>query len=347
MEGYIVEIFFMKKYVLIFFIAIVGSNVFAQQILPLSAPKYKIATNPQIEQIRSDIMFSRDSLNFEIRKNRKPNGTRDFINAKALQDKIEMYDSTLARLDTLNLDTMAKRFTDGPNVMFNAVGGLSNLETNANGNASVSAVLRLSRKYKVKNGKLDPWFAYIAFNTKTHSAGDSADLDKAILFPQISKRDFVLGLYKERIDPVNNWNYKLICEFSLNRYKYPIDSANEGTFYTESFLAGIKVSKYGIFHTSTDTTSLTSGFEFFAYASFINIQSKDWKAYSDALHSNSLAATWDCIGMQVLLQISSVMLFCDMKYIMNNDNVGRPNNLRGFNYTIGTMVGVDFLKFRI
>ncbi|MGN6475712.1 MAG: hypothetical protein ACTHKV_00700 [Flavipsychrobacter sp.] len=319
---------------------LIVSNIQAQQLLPLTAKKHgHIPVDPKLEENKKMLVKQRDSLKMKL-LTFEDEGLRESLDLK--RDQIKDLSMKQAILD---MDTTIKYLNNSSNVMLSVTGGLSGLEKVVSGNAAINATFRVS-KYKPWGKWIDPAYIYMGFNAKTNTSGDSGVLDKAILFPQINKRDFVLGFIWEFYNPSSNWDIQAVGELSLNRYKYAVDSAKSDFFYTQSLLAGLKFSKTGT--VTISDSSIVAGFQLFPYISIINVQVKDWDKYSVAFDNNkSLAPTWNCVGMQAILQISSVMLFCDMRYIMNKDDSNRPYNMRGFNYTIGTMVAVDFLKFRI
>ena len=255
------------------------------------------------------------------------------------QDDLNKADSSvISALDSLN--------KTAPNLTISGIGGVSEIQkpADAGGNFAVQATFRLGDYKKMGKRWADPLFLYMSFNTRAGNAADSLQLTKLYLFPNISKRDFVIGLYEQFRDLENGWSIEPITEFSLNRYKTVKDSITY-SFTSESALIGCRFSKTQLFGPDA---GFQAGFVLFPYYNIINVQPKNYASYNTVINGSSLPPTVHTLGLQAVLQLDKVQIFADMKYILNrhSDNFD-PDDLRGFTYTIGTMVGVDALKFRL
>lgn len=262
---------------------------------------------------------------------------------------------------TLSLDTSTALFKNdsvfisqviadrnsSPHLTISGIGGISELQNpvQAGGNFSAVATFRLGDYKRIKRNSqwLDPAFLYMAFNTRTGSSADSDQISKTFLFPDISKRDFVIGSYLNFFHAKNSWCIDPTIEFSLNRYKITQDSISNG-FKSESVLVGIRISKSQLFGKDS---SFEAGFVLFPYYNIINVQPKYFTSYNAIIKGNNLPPTIHTIGLQAILQLSKVMLFANMKYILNTGSNLNVDDLKGFTYTIGTLIGVDLLKFRL
>jgi len=226
--------------------------------------------------------------------------------------------------DTLNQSSPVK-------VILN--GAISNMENLKQSYGSLAAGLQFRlTKYKVgKNNSIDPRFIYVMFNTKTATSPDSSSIQKTFLFPELNKRDFVLGYYSETIK--NDWSYGPVAEFSMNRF---VDTSDNKTFVSQCFLAGWKVSKAF----KITSPNLNVFLQFFPYYSVINVDPKFSKDYTGLLKEENIHATYHSIGLQTSVQIDNAVLFCNMKYILNKARGIQSPDLVRFIYTIGTSVSL-------
>ncbi|PBQ33556.1 hypothetical protein CNR22_17830 [Sphingobacteriaceae bacterium] len=340
----------MKPIYLLFVFSLFFTCSYSQQVMtipvirhkPLRVPDYNVSKlNEQINILN----LRQDSIVFLQRDLTEGAGRKNRYN-KLFKQTAEKIDKAIEENSEIDYPKLIASLNETPNFVIAGVGGISNISDagTANGNFSAGLKIRLT-KYKPSNyfpKLIDPHYVYLGFNTKTHFTEDSAVLAKSVLFPDISRRDFVFSYNFELLNPKNGVIIQpVFVEFGLNKYSYLKDST-ENAFKSENFSLGFKISKSGLFKMGAD--SIKAGIQFFPYYSVINIQTKYQQPYYDALSKNS-AITWHCLGVQALMQLSDVVLFCNMKYVLNKNNSERPQDLRGFTYTIGTMIGVDIFRF--
>ncbi len=217
-----------------------------------------------------------------------------------------------------------------------ATGGISSLQDvkHMGGNLGVGLQFRLSSFKAKRNGWIDPHFLYVMFNAKTATSSDTGVLQREILFPEISKRDFVIGYFFRQMK--NDFCLDFTVEAALNKYT---DSIH--TFRTESMTLGFAVSK--AFAINLDNVSTSISVKLFPYYNLINIDPKYWADYDAMLKSsNNAHATFHTLGLQTFLQADNIILFCNAKYVLNKmGETATPNrDFVRFVYTIGTMVAL-------
>ena len=225
-------------------------------------------------------------------------------------------------IDTLN---------STPPVKILASGGLSNLENikQAYGSLSLGLLFRLS-KYKAGiNGWIDPIYAYVMFNTKSATSPDSSSIQKTFLFPELNKRDFVIGFYRECSK--NGWNIAPLFEFSLNRFN---DTSNKKTFVSQCFLGGVRMNK----SFQLSNPNITTFLQVLPYFSLINVDPKYSEDFRFLTKEPNNHGTYYSLGLQTSIQAENLILFCNMKYILNKSNGIQSPDLVRFVYTVGTQL---------
>ena len=132
--------------------------------------------------------------------------------------------------DSLLLQKDVDTLNQSSNVAFIATGGINNLENikQSYGHLGIGLLFRLSKYKLTKNNWIDPHFVYVIFNAKTATSPDSNSILKTFLFPELNKRDFVLGYFWEFRR--NDWSIAPNFEVSLNRNT---DSSNTKTFLSQ------------------------------------------------------------------------------------------------------------------
>jgi hypothetical protein len=258
----------------------------------------------------------------------------DSLNKKGIDSLIDLI-----------IDSIIVEMEGEPDLTISGVGGVSNLESidKAGGNFSICATFKLGRNKRVgKTYWIDPGFLYLAFNTRTHSSSDTSSFARSLLFPEISKRDFIIGTFFRFRHARTNWVIKPLAEFSLNRYNTgAADSVT--SLRTESYLFGFKFSKEQRFNLGQGA-SYMAGFQLFPYYNLIHIQEKNEKYLPPGV---LLPRSLHTFGMQAVLQVSGLQLFANAKYMLSNTKAAGIDDLTGMTYTIGTVINVDILEFNL
>lgn len=247
----------------------------------------------------------------------------DSLNAfyKRQNDSLE-YRTLMSIIDTLNK-------TSELTPLFTA--GISNLEDTkqAYGSLSLGLQFRLS-KYKInKNKWIDPHFLYLIFSAKTASSPDSSSIQKTLLFPELNKRDFVLGYFWQCLK--NDWAVSPTFEFSLNKFS---DTSNSKSFVSQSFTTGVRVQK------SFNFDNINSFVSLFPYYSLITVDKKFSEDYKDLTGETKIPSSFHSLGLNVSAQFPNAILFCNMKYILNKEGELKSRDLKRFVYTIGTLLSL-------
>lgn len=230
-----------------------------------------------------------------------------------------------AELDTLN---------QSPSIIPILTGGVVNLESikESYGLLTFGMVYRLS-KYKItKKQWFDPHFIYVMFNIRSALSPDSNSIRKSFLFPEINKRDFVVGYFWQFRK--NGWSLAPTGEFALNRLS---DSSNSKSFVSQSFILGIKIQK--AFNQASGAPAPTF-FEFFPFYNLINVDPKYFDDYSYLTGETHIPTTFHSLGLNISAQLPNGIFFCNMKYILNKSKEIKSPDLIRFNYTLGTLLAL-------
>lgn len=253
---------------------------------------------------------------------------------RAVRHAVKLYN------DSVSAEELRIELNKTSHVRFIAAGGISNIDDvrKATGNLSIGIQFRLSDFKRSRSSLfrnwLDPHYIYLMFNTRTGTSSDTEILVRTFLFPELHKRDFVLGYFWHM--EKNNWGIEPLFEGSLSRYS---DSAKTTTFRTESFILGSKF--YKRFTVPINQDTIDAVVQLFPYYNMINVDPKYWDAYQTLLSpegSDMLKPTWHSVGLQAMVQIENVTMFCNMKYILNRTKDIHNVDLQRFVYTIGTMI---------
>ncbi|MBX2906625.1 MAG: hypothetical protein KF744_11340 [Taibaiella sp.] len=218
-----------------------------------------------------------------------------------------------------------------------ATGGISKIEDvkQSTGNLSFGLQFRLSEFRRVTSGRaknwIDPHYLYIMFNAKTASSSDTNSIQRSFLFPELSRRDFVLGYFWQFLK--DDWSIEPTFEGSLNRYA---DTSNSQMFRSESFLIGAKFAK----SFTLPGLGIVSGFQLFPYYNIINVDSKYWTDYTAMVGATNSHPTFHNIGMQAVVQVDKAFIFCNMKYVLNKSDSNLNPDFVRFVYTLGGMVSL-------
>jgi len=73
-------------------------------------------------------------------------------------------------------------------------------------------------KLTTKRYYVNSFYIYALWNTKIGTTTDSSVLQKNVLFPEIGKRDFVLGFLFNQTNLKLGWNTTPFIELALNSY---------------------------------------------------------------------------------------------------------------------------------
>lgn len=232
-----------------------------------------------------------------------------------------------------------------PVVTIKGIGGVGNIE-NADqvaGNLSLVANFRpMDFVRTCNNNYAYTTYLYMIFNTRTAYSSDTITFAKNVLFPDISKRDFVIGLVPSFLNINNGWRIEGLLELSLNKYNQTADSSSS-FFKSTSGWFGFRGSK--IYSLKVDDNNLDFGFQISLYYNFISIDPKYFKVYNQMLGETDLPPTFHTVGCMASVQISKLIVFANMKCVLNKSEAINNIDLKGFNYIIGTMLNTDLLKF--
>ncbi len=246
-------------------------------------------------------------------------------------------DNTLKK----KMDTLVDSLNNLPVCYFNVQGGINNVETftRLSGNASLLGVFRISKfKFRDKSYKiLDPNYIYIGFNTRTAFSDDTALLVKTFLFPELNKRDFIIGFFTNSLNNATGWETSFLAEFSLN--KHFIDKRSS-MFNSTSI-------KFGMEKKKTFTNQNNIWISFSPYVNIIHVDEKNEQTYNALFKETNLPSTYVANGIIITLGSPTTNLFCDIKYV-GNMNAGISNNdLKGMVYTIGIKSALNLTFIRL
>jgi len=264
------------------------------------------------------------------------------IKTSSQTDKIkgseENPDSNSAKYAEIRLNAIADTLNNASPIKILINVGASDIEKgqNINGNVSFGVQLRLTKNkrcaFRPFKNWIDPHYVYAMANTRSISSIDSSNIIKTFLFPEISKRDFVLGYYWEFLD-TNNVGIAPNIELGLNSYK---DSGAVHIFKSTSLTVGVKVFK--VFE--VPALHSQAFVQFFPYYNLINVDPKYFINYQILMGESNLHPTFHTFGIQTQIQVDNVSLYCNMKYITNSGDQIQNPELKRFVYTIGTMLSL-------
>jgi hypothetical protein len=326
------------KFYLLAFVCLLTVQLHAQTIIP-AVKSYKLENGRVSSNAPKNIAFdtlgtkgfnNKNSFNASLNSlvmNLAPENKSKRV--KPLADSLyKAYTDSLYRLE---LNTQVEELNKSPKVAPVVTGGISNLENpkKSYGSLSFGIQYRLS-KYKVtKKNWIDPHYVYLIFSSKTATSPDSSSIQKTFMFPELNKRDFVLGYFWgfEK----NDWTIAPTFEFSLNRF---IDTGNTKIFISQSFTAGVKVQKALI------DEKVNSFVAFYPYYSLITVDRKYATDYQDLTKEVKIPSTFHSLGLHISAQVPNGILFCNMKYILNKEGELKSPDLKRYIYTIGTLLAL-------
>lgn len=324
-----------------------SSTVFSQAILPASKSLHKDMDkasleiiNAAVDQNKRESIF-RDSLtrdnvarlllhNETLKQRYLLNSVQPGADNKSALDFRTPAQNRKA-LTKSALELIADTLNKTRKVTLIGLGGVSNLENSKKtyGNLTGGVMYRLSRYKVIKNNWIDPHYVYLLFGLKSASSSDSASLQKTFLFPELNKRDFVLGYFMNF--QKNDWTIAPTFEFSINRLT---DSANTKTFVSQGFSIGVKIQK------ELTDGNLRSFLAFYPYYSLITVDKKYFDDYKALTKEPDIPSTFHAIGLHVSGQLTNGILFCNMKYILNKEGAIKSADLKRFVYTVGTLLNL-------
>ena len=299
------------------------------------------------QQIRSSFYKSNTSF-FDLSK-KSSNDRIDSLLSKNPNLDPEAKKQINSLKDTSDVASMAKFINNSnqdPHVVISGIGGITDLETanQSGGNFSIASTFRLGDYHRMGKSKwVDPAFLYLAFNARTSSSSDSSILAKTFLFPDISKRDFVIGAFFS-FRSMTNWAIEPTVEFSLNQYKKTLSDSTTHVFKSESAMLGVKFTKTYFVNIAKDSTVPIS-FSLYPYYSLISVDPKYSVDYNAILGEKNLPSTFNSVGFEATLQVSKFVIFANMKMVLNNTNNISNQDLKGFTYVLGTIISADLLSF--
>jgi hypothetical protein len=238
----------------------------------------------------------------------------------------------LDSLYELQIPSIVNQLNSSPPIKPIITAGLANLENTSQsyGNLSIGLLFRLS-KYKVgKRNWIDPHFLYTMFSARTATSPDSSSIQKTFMFPELNKRDFVLGYFFEKIS--GDWSFAPTFEFSFNKFS---DTSNSKNFVSQSFITGLRIQK-----ALTTTSTINSFVALYPYYSLITVEKKYSIDYRDLIGEPQMPSTFHSFGLHVSAQATNAILFCNMKYIFGRSSIIKSPDLKTFIYTIGTQVAL-------
>ena len=250
---------------------------------------------------------------------------------------------------------------DSINVSILGVGGASAVQNLNQANAGVSfGFLIKYGGHKRRNSTSDYRLYqrnafYLMFNPLPANSNDSGSIAKTFLFPELSKKDLVLGF--ERIFPFcggsaltadnnefRNTTFSLFTEFSTSHYDTGISK-----FRTWSGMVGCKLNFQG------SISGLNFGIQAGPYYNLINVEPKYFDARDNALQTpggvNGLPPTIHTIGFNVKASISAFEIFANAKYILSKkidqDAAITNPDLKGAVFTVGVLINTAIWSFNI
>jgi len=187
---------------------------------------------------------------------------------------------------------------------------------------------------------------YGMYNAHAANSTDSNVISKTFLFPEIGKRLFTLGYMRDFVINKKDCIHIVpFTEFSENKLT---DSASQ-TIYTFSSTLGVR------FDWHSDSVNFGNSkipviFSVFPYYNLISVDSKYYtdnnNEYNTMFNESHLPPTFHTVGFEAILSISTFQIFADLKWVLNNKDLGaNDTNLRGNSIVIGTIVNADFLNF--
>ena len=322
------------KLTLILFTLIAVNSAFAQTILS-AAKTFKIEKGKYISEFKKEKGSDTAALknlaiinSFSLLTNVD---TDDKGNQKILAVTDSLYKKYTDSTEKQSLTAIVKKLNETSPFTPLLTAGVANLENTKQtyGSLSLGLQFRLS-DFKVTNNKwIDPHYLYLMFSAKTATSPDSSSIQKTLIFPELNKRDFVLGYFWQF--QKNEWAISPTFEFSLNRFS---DTANSKSFVSQSFTTGLRVQKSFSFQNINSFVSL------FPYYSLINVDKKYSEDYKELIKESKIPNTFHSLGLNASAQFPNAILFCNMKYILNKEGELKSRDLRKFVYTIGTLLSL-------
>lgn len=213
-------------------------------------------------------------------------------------------------------------------------GGINNITQD--GNSAAVGNLALGMQYRItafknKGTKIDPHYIYAVWNASTAKSDDSANIMKAVLFPEIAKNDFIVGWHRDVI--VDNQIRGWYAEASFTTYK---DTTNTHLFRSESFLAGYQWAVTG----NIPGVNWPGGFKVQAYGNVINIDPKYNEGLEKVTNGVVVHNTFFNLGCRIQAEINKATLFFNGKYILNKSTTDMNPDFVRFVYTVGTVVSL-------
>lgn len=332
----------MKRTILLLIISmILLQKSFSQSIIP-AARTFRLdrarfisdyKSNPVIDtaSIMSKII-AKTKVRYGILSNKDITSDKSDSAKKAFEDLVNSafntYTDSLRTLDVLALiDTLNKRSPVEPIV----TAGVTNLENTkqAYGSLSFGVQFRLSKHKRIGKNWIDPQYLYLMFSAKTATSPDSSSIQKTFMFPELNKRDFVLGYFWNFIR--EDWTVAPTFEFSLNRF---VDTAIKKSFVSQSFNLGCRVQKSFVMGKQQSFVSL------YPYYSLITVDKKYATDYKLLIGEPTIPSTFHSVGLHISAQIPNAILFCNMKYILNKEGDLQSRDLKRYIYTIGTLLAL-------
>ncbi|RYZ51435.1 MAG: hypothetical protein EOP49_11745 [Sphingobacteriales bacterium] len=211
-------------------------------------------------------------------------------------------------------------------------GGLTNIlqPGSSSGNLTLGVQFRLT-PFKVKGDVIDPHYLYAAWSASTAKSGDTSNLLKSIVFPELAKNDFIFGWKHESIK--GNLVKGLFAEVRLTTFA---DTSKKWLFRSESLVAGYQWAFMG----SLPLLQVPAGFRIQPYLNVVNIDSKYREGLDKATNNVPVYGTFFNVGCRIQADIGGAALFFNGKYILNKQGELKEPDMVRFVYTIGTAVAL-------
>jgi hypothetical protein len=223
-------------------------------------------------------------------------------------------------------------------------GGVGDVNQQSITGSAGSGIVTLGLQYRITRFKakmlsksryvVDPHYIYVAWNALAAKSDDSSNILKRVLFPELTKNDFILGYHHDVTE--GNFTRGIFGEVSFATYNDTLTSVKDSLFRTQNFTLGYQVSFTG----NLPNLNVPAGFKAQVYCNIINIDPKYNAGVRRVTKNENLHHTFFNIGARIQAEVNGATLFFNGKYILNpHGGVSDPDLVR-FVYTVGTLVSL-------